>query len=211
MSYNYKCKYCGQEFENKYKLAGHVVRCPKNPNYERNLINCGGLNLEHKIDIQQKYQKISSITKEELQEIVNRVVTFVDILRELGYNERGGFIYKILKNKLKEFNIDTSHFLGRAHGKSRSRTHQLSEIFIQHSTYKGKLKEIIINNKIKPYKCECCGISEWMNKPITLQVHHINGDHFDNRLENLQLLCPNCHSQTENFSGANIKFQKNKK
>ncbi|WP_442911560.1 HNH endonuclease [Lachnospira sp.] len=44
-----------------------------------------------------------------------------------------------------------------------------------------------------------CGISEWLGNPITIQLHHINGDREDNRLENLIMLCPNCHSQTHNF------------
>lgn len=51
--------------------------------------------------------------------------------------------------------------------------------------------------------CYECGISEWRGKPLSLALHHVNGDGSDNRLENLQLLCPNCHSQTENFAGRN--------
>ena len=53
--------------------------------------------------------------------------------------------------------------------------------------------------KTKPYKCEKCGISNWQNKPITLEIHHIDGNHNNNDINNLQLLCPNCHSQTENY------------
>lgn len=59
--------------------------------------------------------------------------------------------------------------------------------------------------KIRPYKCECCGLSEWNKLPITLQAHHIDGDRTNNVLDNLSLLCPNCHSQTDNFGSKNIK------
>jgi len=54
------------------------------------------------------------------------------------------------------------------------------------------------------YKCTECGISEWMNNPITLEIDHINGDNTDNRVENLRYLCPNCHSQTTTYKGRNV-------
>jgi rubrerythrin len=53
------------------------------------------------------------------------------------------------------------------------------------------------------YRCECCGISEWQGKEIVLQVDHINGDPYNDKPNNLRLICPNCHSQTESFAGAN--------
>jgi hypothetical protein len=59
--------------------------------------------------------------------------------------------------------------------------------------------------KLRGHKCKCCGLSEWNNLPITLQAHHIDGDKTNNELENLSLLCPNCHSQTDNFCSKNIK------
>lgn len=59
--------------------------------------------------------------------------------------------------------------------------------------------------KLRGRKCECCGLSEWNSIPITLQAHHIDGDRTNNVLENLALLCPNCHSQTDNFCSKNIK------
>ena len=76
----------------------------------------------------------------------------------------------------------------------------MSDILTKNSGYsRSRLKERLIENGLKEYKCECCGLTKWLDKPISLQLHHINGINNDNRLENLQLLCPNCHSQTENF------------
>ena len=52
---------------------------------------------------------------------------------------------------------------------------------------------------VEVYECSICGLNKWQGEDITLQVDHINGNHYDNRLENLRLLCPNCHSQTSTF------------
>lgn len=78
-------------------------------------------------------------------------------------------------------------------------------IFTDNSLYSnGVVKKSLISNNLIPYKCEVCGIEKWNNKDIKLELHHKNGNNKDNRLENLCFLCPNCHSQTENFRGRNI-------
>lgn len=68
---------------------------------------------------------------------------------------------------------------------------------------RGHLKERLLQAGLKDGRCECCGLSVWRDQPISLALHHINGDRLDNRIENLELLCPNCHSQTDTFSGRN--------
>jgi hypothetical protein len=65
------------------------------------------------------------------------------------------------------------------------------------------LKKRLIAAGLKENRCEECGLREWHGRPLSMALHHVNGDGRDNRLENLQLLCPNCHSQTDNFSGRN--------
>ena len=66
------------------------------------------------------------------------------------------------------------------------------------------LKNRLIREGYKEYKCEDCGIDEWNGKAISLELDHISGDRLDNSLDNLKLLCPNCHSQTHTFRGRNI-------
>ena len=56
---------------------------------------------------------------------------------------------------------------------------------------------------LKEARCEECGLTEWRSRPISLELHHVNADGHDNRLENLRLLCPNCHSQTDTWGGRN--------
>jgi Zn finger protein HypA/HybF involved in hydrogenase expression len=61
---------------------------------------------------------------------------------------------------------------------------------------------------LKESRCERCGIDSWLGEPLSMALHHINGDGLDNRLENLALLCPNCHAQTPNFSGRNRRIRR---
>jgi DNA-binding CsgD family transcriptional regulator len=65
------------------------------------------------------------------------------------------------------------------------------------------LKRRLLAAGLKQERCEGCGISEWLGRPISLELHHVNGDKHDNRIENLQLLCGNCHSQTHTWGGRN--------
>ena len=81
---------------------------------------------------------------------------------------------------------------------------KIEEILVENSTYQSyKLKKRLIAEGIKKSVCESCGQSEWLEQPIPLELHHINGNNSDNRLENLRLLCPNCHALTDSYRGKN--------
>jgi transposase-like protein len=93
-------------------------------------------------------------------------------------------------------------------GAIASRSHGLpleTYLIADLSHHRGNLKRRLLREGLKDNRCERCGISEWRDAPLSLALHHINGDGRDNRLENLQFLCPNCHSQTENFAGRNAR------
>ena len=68
---------------------------------------------------------------------------------------------------------------------------------------RGSIKRRLISLGLKSGSCERCGIHSWRDRPLTIALHHVNGDGEDHRLKNLQLLCPNCHSQTDSYGGRN--------
>ena len=67
------------------------------------------------------------------------------------------------------------------------------------------LKGRLLAAGLKENRCECCGIEDWLGGSLAMALHHVNGEGTDNRLENLMMLCPNCHSQTDNFAGRGRK------
>lgn len=85
----------------------------------------------------------------------------------------------------------------------------LNKILVKNSNIRSSnLKLILLKEGIKENRCEVCGISEWQRKPIVCQLHHIDGDNTNNTLENLQILCPNCHSQTDTYCTSRKKTEK---
>ena len=73
------------------------------------------------------------------------------------------------------------------------------------NTARGHLRWRLLRDGVLNAECAECGLTDWQGKPLSMHLHHINGVKNDNSLGNLQLLCPNCHSQTENYSGRNAK------
>lgn len=76
----------------------------------------------------------------------------------------------------------------------------------RHPQYQSnKLRKRLLKENIKEHKCESCGLTEWLGDPIPLEVDHVNGDPRDHRLENLKILCPNCHAKTDTYRGKNTR------
>lgn len=150
-------------------------------------------------------------TEQEFREAAKNSFSIAGMCRYLGRTPFGSSNYKLIHEKIKEYNIDTSHFTGQGWNVGLkfvpSKSKPIEEILVKNSTYKSSnfLRERLIKEGLKEHKCENpeCGLTEWHGKPIPLELHHINGDNTDNRLENLQILCPNCHAQTDNYCSKN--------
>ena len=135
--------------------------------------------------------------KEELEEAVKNSLSIAEVLRHLNIIPAGGNYFTI-KRYIKLWNKGKHTICDPAK--------PLQEILKEDSIYQSyKLAKRLIKEGVKEAKCECCNLSKWQNKSIPLELHHINGIHSDNRLENLQLLCPNCHALTDSYRGKNIK------
>lgn len=96
---------------------------------------------------------------------------------------------------------------GKGLHKTSTTGYKLEDILSgKHPGYQSfKLKNKLIESGLKQNVCECCGISEWHGKPLNMELHHKDGNTNNNNLDNLELLCPNCHSQTDNFRSKNKK------
>ena len=151
------------------------------------------------------------MSDDEFKNLIASHSNYTECLRELGLSATGSCSRQVIKKRIKELSIDTSHFSRRGKKKTISYRYPLDDILCKNSFYghsKG-LKDRLVRAGLLEYKCAFCGnTGKWNNKALVLQLDHINGDHFDNRLENLRLLCPNCHSQTKTYAGKNARKSK---
>lgn len=140
-------------------------------------------------------------SKEVIERAVANSESLAGVLRYLGLKQAGGTQTHI-RNKIKKFDIDTSHFLGQGHNRARysGKRKTCEEILVVLPEGSGRPKVAQLRRAMLEcgveYKCVCGLTDEWAGSRLVLEVDHINGDWLDNRLENLRFLCPNCHSQT---------------
>jgi 5-methylcytosine-specific restriction endonuclease McrA len=151
--------------------------------------------------------KLNDKSDEEFIEIFNNSIGYSDCLRKLGLGAKGGGSTKGLKNRINKLGLTTDHFR-RPVVINNTAKFAMKDILIENSSYLNitRLKIRLVNEGVLSYICNSCNQTDtWNNKSLVLQLDHINGIHNDHRLENLRFLCPNCHSQTETYSGKNTR------
>jgi Zn finger protein HypA/HybF involved in hydrogenase expression len=147
-------------------------------------------------------------TDEELIEAVKTSYSIAQVLRKLKLDVSGAN-YRLIPMTIKSLNLDTSHFLGRAHLKDKthnwSSAKPLKEILKENSHYQSShLRIRLIRENYFKEECSSCLLTNWCGEKIPLQLDHIDGDSTNNKLENLRILCPTCHTLTPTFAGKNI-------
>jgi 5-methylcytosine-specific restriction endonuclease McrA len=140
-------------------------------------------------------------TKELLDPICQTSYSVLEVMKKLGIQTQSGAVHRWIKKTIYDYDIDITHFKGKAANKGKKLPRRISEenIFSANKRLPTYILRRTLEDYKFEYKCSICGINEWNNVKISLQIDHINGNCRDNRLENLRYLCPNCHSQTDTW------------
>lgn len=150
-----------------------------------------------------------SWSDDDLRAAVLASTSVAEVQRRLGFTPSGG-MHRSIRSHILRLGLSTEHFRGQSWARGRPPTQgfvprPLSEVLVRDSTYvnSARLRRRLIRAGLKIAECERCGLDAWQGEPLPLALDHINGESTDNRLENLRILCPNCHALTETWCGRN--------
>lgn len=142
-------------------------------------------------------------TNKEFIEAVKSSISIREVLIKLNLRPAGGN-YQSFRNLAKELELDTSHFLGQGHskGKTIGPKRSVEEYLNNEAPAKSyRLKNRLLKEGYLQHICSNCNLTTWLGGPMPLELHHIDGNSRNNNLQNLTLLCPNCHTLTPNYRG----------
>ena len=179
----YKCKTCGKEYENRYAFLGHCSSHSRGTSYKEKRKN--------EIKISEK-TKTKNYNKIHGYKCPYCDLTFTNSQSYGGHVKNCKFNPKLI-TQMEETQIEWNK--------------KLLEADFNTLKYERLKKRILLE---QDNKCNKCGLDTWLGKQITLELEHKDGEHTNNVRENLECLCPNCHSQTPTWKGKNKKTNKNK-
>ena len=178
---------------------------PRGANYET--LRRYAARLEVDLDHHLRRPLRMSLDPERLRRAVADSISMAATLRTLGYGPSSAR-YRAVQRQIEHLGLCTDHWLGQgwAAGARRPSRRQPLEAYLKanRTVMSSKLRRRLIEEGVKEHECEHCGHREWQGYPVPLELDHVNGDRTDNRIENLRLLCPNCHALTPTYRGRNI-------
>ncbi len=146
------------------------------------------------------------IRDEQYREAVRQSRSIAGALRLLGVLPEGGN-YRVLHRAIKRLDLDTSHFAGQSWSRGATIRHRMRPIedylSNRYPIHSDRLRRRLVNEGVLERRCSSCKLETWMDQPVPLELDHIDGNHQNNTLDNLRLLCPNCHALTPTFRGKN--------
>lgn len=144
-------------------------------------------------------------TDQDFAKLVSESVNFSDLIKKMGLKVYPGN-FQTCHKLIARLGLSTEHF-SQNYSTSGNKTYPIEDYLTnQRTTSTNRLKLRLIKEGILQHKCYHCGITEWNGQPTPIQLEHIDGDSRNNSLENLTILCPNCHAQTETYCGKNKSF-----
>ena len=191
------CQTCSRDFACIEYVNGYKIKLHK----RRNCLKCVPIGTRPDFYTRGNLKYI----EQEFRNAVAKSKSVRETLLMLGVNSEGS-AYKTFARACLKWTVSTDHFTGMRWAKGQVRSKRSIEEYLtveSHSIGSHYLKVRLLAEGYFEHKCYQCNRRRWNGKPIPIELEHINGIHHDNRLENLTILCPNCHAQTATHAGRN--------